>query len=290
MTRFLLLLPIAHLAAAAPEFALQPEPSRLLSPAVSEASGIAVSPSSGNFLWIVNDSGGTPEIHLANTDGTPRGSLLVEGTKNNDWEDLAAFTYQGKPYLLIADTGDNASKRDSVKLYIVREPVLPPEGKSASGKIPVSWEIEFTYQGGPRDCEAVAVDATEGKIILVSKRTEPPAVYELPLHPDPNVRQTAKRIAETRVIAPALSFIPFRNQPTGMDISADGSMAAIVTYHGVFVFTKEKGQSWSEAFAAKPLRPGSHMLHQAESITFSRDGKKIFTVSEGLNSPIAIFE
>ncbi len=270
-------------------FTLQPDPAKILSADITEASGLAVSPRSDDFLWIINDSGGTPEIHLCNTDGTPRGSVKIKGVKNRDWEDLAAFVYEGQSYLLIADTGDNTSKRESVSLFIVREPALPADGKSVTGEIPLAWKIEFTLEDGPRDCEAVAVDPHERKIILVNKRTNPPVVYELPLRPTKK-NPVAKRIGTTQTIAPALSFLPYRNQPTGLDISADGSMAAVTTYYGVFLFPKMKGQGWGEAFAAQPAWRGSHKLSQAESVAFSKDGKTIFCVSEGRNSPIVRFQ
>ena len=283
-----LLLLLAVCAHAQDTFTLLEKPAKIGSAAITEASGLAVSPSSDGFLWIVNDSGGTPEIHLCNTDGTPRGSVTVKGVKNTDWEDLAAFTYKGENFLLISDTGDNDSKRDSVFLLIVREPALPTAGKSVAGEVPVAWKIESTFEDGPRDCEAVAVDARKEKIILVSKRTEPPLVYELPLQPAEK-EQVAKRIGTTQTIAPAFILLPHRNQPTEMDISPDGSTAAIVSYYGVFLFPKENGQTWGEAFAAQSVRIGSHKLPQAESVAFAKDGKSLRCISEGRNSSIVTF-
>ncbi len=276
-------------AAAEEVFTLIPDAVKLLSPAITEASGLAVSPASDDFLWIINDSGGTPEIHLSETNGTARGAVRIEGAQNTDWEDLAAFRHKGESYLLIADTGDNTARRDSVSLLIVREPQLPSAGKMVAGEIPVAWKIDFTYEGGARDCEAVAVDARREKIILVSKRNDPPEVFELPLRPAAK-KPVARRIGTTKTIAPVLSFIPHRNQPTGLDISPDGTRAVIVTYYGLFLFQKPQAQGWSEAFATKPARIGSHRLHQAESVAFGKNGKAILCVSEGKNSPIVVFQ
>jgi hypothetical protein len=270
--------------AAEPDFALQPSDAKLTSPAVTEASGLAASPSADGFLWMVNDSGGTPEIHLAQTDGTPRGSLTVADAVNKDWEDLAAFTVDGNHCLLIADTGDNGSARETCTIYIVREPKLPAEGETLSGKAPILWQITFTYEDGPRDCESVAVDVENAKVILVSKRTEPPGVYELPLLPAKNA--IARKIGVTETKAPGIVSVPFANQPTGLDISADHRMAAIVTYLGVFLFRREEKETWADAFAKNPELLGAHKLAQAEAVAFSRDGKSIFAVSEKANSPI----
>jgi len=285
----LLLFLLPALGSADPVFTLQPHPSKLHTPAITEASGLAVSPSDGNFLWIVNDSGGTAEIHLVTTDGTQRGAVTVQGANNTDWEDMASFTLDGKTYLLIADTGDNNASRDSLTLYIVREPSLPAPGKSLSGKTPAQWTINFIFEGGARDCEAVAVDAKAGKIILLSKRDAIPQIHELPLRPGGGKAISTKLIGTAKVIAPALSFLPHRNQPTGLDLRADGSMAAVVTYYGVFLFPRDPKESWAGAFSRKPVNAASHGLAQAESIAFSRDGKTIFSVSEGTGTPIARF-
>lgn len=80
---------------------------KIQSPAIKEASGLAISPTDAAFMWVINDSGAAPELHLAGTDGTDRGKVTLKGVKNIDWEDLASFTLDGKPYLLVADTGDN---------------------------------------------------------------------------------------------------------------------------------------------------------------------------------------
>lgn len=267
---------------AEPVFHILPSEAKLTSPAVTEASGLAASRAADGFLWMINDSGGTPEIHLAQTDGTPRGSVTVGDVRNIDWEDLAAFSVDGIHFLLIADTGDNGSKRESVTLHIVREPKLPAEGGTLSGKIPVAFKIDFTFEDGPRDCEAVAVNA--GKIILISKRTDPPGVYELPLKPSKNA--IARKIGTTESKSPGIVSIPFANQPTGLDISACERMATIVTYYGVFLFRRAGEECWAEAFAKKPEALAPHRLQQAESVAFSKDGESIFTVSEKANSPL----
>ena len=262
----------------------------LRSPAINEASGMAHSPTRRDVLWIINDSGNTPDIHLAGTDGSDFGKLTVKDTPNIDWEDLASFTLDGKPYLLVADTGDNASRRDSCVIHILREPKLPAAGKQLALTSSPAWSIRFRYEDGPRDCEAVAVDAKGEKIILISKRTKPPVVYELPLRPTGKRGiMTAKRIGTTEVKPAGGSLIPFFDQPTGLDISADGSFAAVITYQRVFLFPRADDESWADAFAKTPQALPPHRLGQAESVAISPDGATIRAVSEGAKSPIRIY-
>ena len=272
-------------------FELVKERSSIQSDGITEASGMAVSPQDGKFLWIINDSGAEPVIHLIQTDGTHRGSVRLKDVKNKDWEDLASFSLNGKSYLLVADTGDNDSKRESVTLWILREPDLPKDGANLEATVIPGSKIQFKYEDGPRDCESVAVDEKSGKILLVSKRTKPPHVYQLPLALE-NKRGTliARKIGSTDVKCPVVSLIPFRDQPTGLDISADGTLAAAITYYGVFLFPKKPSEGWADAFSRQPTVLPAHHLTQAESVAISRDGKSIFAVSEGRNSPIVRYQ
>jgi len=277
--------------AAAGDFTLAAGKPLVASAALTEASGLAVSPTNNEFLWAINDSGATPDLHLLRIDGTDYGKVTLTNSKNIDWEDLASFTLDGKTYLLVADTGDNRSSRESCTLYILPEPQLPPAGEKLTGSATIAWSIVFTYEGGPRDCEAVAVDPISEKIILVSKRTKPPEIYELPLRARENGGQiVAKKIGSTLTDSPAARFIPFANQPVGLDLSGDGSQAAIVTYYAVFLFPRSPKETWAEAFAKKPHTLAPHGLPQAESIAFGGGGKQIYLISEGKNKPVISYQ
>ncbi|MEI8312564.1 MAG: hypothetical protein WCH98_17575, partial [Verrucomicrobiota bacterium] len=151
--------------------------------------------------------------------------------------------------------------------------------------------IVFRYEDGPRDCEAAAVDPESEKILLISKRTNPPALYELPLRPEKaGGIQIAKKIGVVHVERPVKSpMVPYGNQPTGLSISPDGSLAAVLTYYGVFLFRHRKGEAWEKTFSRKPEILTPHRQKQAEAITFSDDGKTIFVLSEGTNPPIVTY-
>lgn len=276
---------------AAPAFLKQDPAGKLGSSAINEASGLAASSRAPGFLWVINDSGSKPELHLIETHGRYRGKTTLTGARNVDWEDLASFQLGGKPYLLAADTGDNESKRDSCTLYVLNEPEPPAGDKTLDHQSRVQWQIRFRYEDGPRDCESVAVDAATGKILLLSKRTEVPFVYELPLKPGDNAKVlTARKIGKTSVQAPTGNRIPFANQPTGFDLTPDASMAAVVTYYGVFVFPRKPEEGWDAAFSRDPINLGPHALPQAEAVAFSKDGTSVLAISEGSGTPIIRFQ
>ncbi len=262
---------------------------RIQSPAITEASGLAVSSANPEFLWTHNDSGGTPQVHLIGSDGSDHGQVTVSGCANTDWEDLASFTLAGKNYLLIADTGDNDAKRPSVSLIIIPEPSLPAAGKRLEATVAPAWQIHFTYPGGPRDCESVAVDSKAGKILLISKRTKPPEVYELPLRPtktEASIPLSAVLIGNTAVVSAALPFMPYGNQPTGLDISADGQLAAVITYSEIFLFPRQPKETWAIALSRRPTALPPHHLKQAEAVALAKNGETVFAISEGKSSPI----
>ena len=149
-----------------------------------EASGLAVSRRHPDLLWALNDSGNKPLLFALDVSGGDLGQVTLVGTKNRDWEDLASFTWRGEPWLLVADVGDNRGQRDRVVLHALPEPQADDQGRF-SGEVKPAWSLTFTYPDGPRDCEAVAVDEAAGRILLLSKRRNPPMLYSLPLGPSP---------------------------------------------------------------------------------------------------------
>lgn len=274
---------------AGPAFVRSSKPGTLELTASQESSGLACSRRKDGLFWIANDSGNWPDLYLATTDGSYRGTLRLQGVRNVDWEDLDSFVWNGRPWLLIADTGDNRSQRSSSAIHILPEPPASDAGQLPGAQ--PAWKIPFRYEDGARDCEAVAADPGSGKILLISKRTNPPFLYELPLRePTAGGIPIAKKVCPIHLERPlGAAWIPYGNQPTGLSISSDGSLAAVLTYYTVFLFPRHHGESWEMAFSRKPEMLAPHRLHQAEGITFSPDGSSLYVVSEGRCSPIVTY-
>ena len=191
---------------------------------IGEASGIAASHIHEDLVWVINDSGNSASIYALNPKGKVLGTLNMEGISNNDWEDLASFKYEGKPYILIADIGDNAARRKACFLHFLEEPDIEKTPDRFSLSVKPSWSMTYTYEDGPRDCESVAVDILNEKIFLLSKRDNPPILYELPLTKQENA--VARRCGEIKPLPrrtqEKTEFSKYSNQPTAMDISSDG--------------------------------------------------------------------
>jgi hypothetical protein len=255
---------------------------------LGEVSGIAASRIHEDILWVINDSGNSASVYALNSRGELISTLTIQGVSNNDWEDVASFEYKGKAYILIADVGDNFAKRSKCFLHFIEEPDI----KNAQGTSPLSvkpsWSITYTYEDGPRDCESVAVDVVNEKILLLSKRDSPPVLYELPLTNGKNA--VAKKCAAINPLPQRIggitAFSNYSNQPTAMDISADGSSAVVLTYGSAFYFRKKKSSDWSTVFLDTPEEIRFPPMRQAESICFSKDGSTIYITSEQLPAPL----
>lgn len=247
---------------------------------LEELSGAAASPTDPESVWVLPDGGAGPWIWKLGGSGSVFAKVRIEGVRNVDWEDMDSFLWRGKPWLLLADTGDNLARRQTVSLHILPEPT----GETTSARI--AWTILLRFPDGPRDCEAVAVDAADSKVLLIGKRTRPPMAYEVPLRPPAGVIITARRLGPVNLPPESILFGPYAAQPTGLAISPDGRLAAVLTYARVHLFPRAAGVTWAEAFASKPVSLARHGLAQAEAIAFSADGGSVLVFSEGRGEPV----
>jgi hypothetical protein len=253
------------------------------------------------MLWTHNDSGGQPVLYAIEPTGERRGDLRITGVVNRDWEDLASFELDGRAWLLVADTGDNASNRSDCSLHIVAEPDPRDLSPLKETVAPVAWTIPVRFADGPRDCEAVAVDARAGLVYLLAKRTSPHGLYTLPLRPAADgatppatlVAQFPNASLPQPSVTQSLLPIPsgrFRAQPTGMDFAADGSAAVIVSYGDVLIFPRQPAESWVVALLKQPMVLTPHRLAQAECVAFSADAHALYVSSERDDAPILRYQ
>jgi hypothetical protein len=279
---------IASAAAGEPSFLGPLSAGTLQAPPKQESSGLAVSRQSPDILWTHDDSGGAPVLYAVDTSGRLRGSVRVTGVKNEDWEDVASFQRDGKAWLLIADTGDNDAERDTVRLHVIEEPATSRLNPSSETQVTPAYSLRIRYEDGSRDCESVAVDATEGAAYLLTKRDAPPRLYRVPLGPSKEKQVVARRLGTVPELSgntPIDSLFKHvagkrAAWPTGFDVTGDGSAAVVLTYAGPVVFSRRGKEPWSETLKRAPVRLLFHGLPQAEGVCFSSDGRAIYVVSE----------
>ncbi len=252
---------------------------------LDEISGMAASHRVDNQFWVLNDSGNPPELYVIDVTGQVKGTVRIDNTANVDWEDIGSFTANGKPYLIIADTGDNLAVRPQSHLIVIPEPAHPlPESVTPTAV------LTFQYEDGPRDCESVAVEPSTNKIFLLSKRDQPPQLYELPLHLTGSTEViTARRVGNIQSIPirkPVYPFTSSGDYNTAMDFSPDGRQAVVLTYRDLFIFNRQKGESWLVAMNRPYLSFSLPEITQAESVCFSVNGTAVYLTSEKIPAPI----
>ncbi|MEW6078381.1 MAG: hypothetical protein AB1724_11250 [Thermodesulfobacteriota bacterium] len=267
----------------------------IVDPEIAEASGLAASRRDDNLLWVINDSGNPAALFAITPNGRILGKFILAGTPNDDWEDLASFTLDQIPYLLIADTGDNMAGRTHFALYVVEEPEVMEGLQVQEGTLPVKWRIQFAYPDGPRDCEAAAVDVPRKRVLLLSKHSRSPVLYELPLLPDAaEVKATVIGPASIPRPTPEDVRQPYGfswSRPTAMDLSTDGSRLVILTYKHAYAFVKPPEQSWRSAIAAPgvtvPLpHPGVGLLPIREGLCIQPSTGDLFVAGESPPAPV----
>lgn len=255
------------------------EVGRISSARINEASGMAFSYKTNDAFWVHNDSGDGPNLYLVNKSGTLLTLGQIAGATATDWEDMASFVVDGKSYLIIGDFGDNPRSRSSYTMYIIEEPDYNSVGGNLSS-YPILRTINYTYDNGSQNCESVAVDTNQNKIILFSKShdNEVRYVYEIPLSIAPGSETT---------IANRIASLP-SDDTTAIDISNDGHRAVVLTYKDfAYEFTREDGETWQQAFN-QPYNTIAMPIGRAgeEALAYDINGFDIYTIREGLGSEI----
>lgn len=239
-------------------------------PQVNESSGLAVSRATPGVFYTHNDSGDTARFFRFDRAGTVTGVFSLKGVTARDWEDMASQVVEGKPYLYLADIGDNGRVHPSIKVYRVPEP-------TGEGRELAEFETyELTYPDGKHDCEALFVQPKVGAIHLVSKdRGEGTWAYKLP----------APKRSGTFVLTRLgrISFEPAGpggEMVTGADVSPNGRHVVLRTYRDALEFDVT-GQ-FDRWFRAKARRVVTANEAQGEAIAYSIDNKVLLTSTEGV--------
>lgn len=264
---------------------------------MTELSGITASRLNPDIYWTHNDSGDSPRLFAIDGTGRRVGTIAIANATAVDWEDIASFTLDGESWLLIADVGDNFAVRHNLKLYFVREPDLSQLSPDAVSVVNAEVVQPLSFVDGPRDCEGVTVCPRSRKIMMISKRTEPPVLYEVPLDLDParsGIARVAQRVVPLSGIIPptaAERAIPgrlgqYRSQVTAFDISTDGRRAAALTYGNIWVFERQGSEDWSQAFQRPPHRIPVRDLPQAEAVCFVPDSYDLIVTTERGDAPV----
>ena len=264
---------------------------------IMEASGMKASFSRPGDFFVHNDEG-DPVLYGIDESGADLGSVTIVPAKNKDWEDITSVPVEGVHWIVVGDTGDNKAKRESIKLYFIEEPKTGKHDRY-EGQQDLKHALTLKYPDGKRDCEAMAYDPIGQQILFLTKRDKPSRLYALDLETALNQVHAELKflgtIAKLRPPTPRDRMhwhgrTDFISQPTGLDISPDGSEAVIITYRSLYRFRREPNEDWLSALQRKPEEVVGPPSPQNEAISYSADGKAIYVTTEKQPAPVFRFE
>lgn len=245
--------------------------------ALDESSGLAASRRVPGLFWSHNDSDTDARLYLFDRQGRDLGSCALKDMRAFDWEDMASFVWAGKPYLLLADTGNNNLAAAVHMLHLVEEPPVDAQRGLLVREVAVVETVYFSFEDDFRNCEAVGIDPTDRTVLLVSKESGPQChAYVLAWPKEPTRKaQVARRGATLHM-----------RQATGMDVSPDGRRAIVVTYNNAFEFVRQPGETWFQALSRPPREIPMPDRAQGEAICYGNDGMTLYLTSERLPTPL----
>jgi hypothetical protein len=249
---------------------------------LDEVSGLAQSRTNPGVFWVHNDSGDAPRVYAVSRSGAWLGSYTLAGAAAVDWEDMAIGpAADGRSYLYLADIGDNAGRRGSVRVYRVREPVVDADQSPVVETLSFVTPYDFVYDDGPRDAEGFMVDPLTNDFYIVSKREPDGNRLYRSVSPSDSTMNTLERVGRFSVTG-----------TTSADISPDGLQVLIRRYSSAIDASSPPalaGSYWSRPDASVSLvnllaQPGQTVRlvveAQGEAIAFAADGRGFYTTSE----------
>jgi hypothetical protein len=176
----------------------------------------------------------------------------------------------------VADIGDNDRNRETIALWRLApgadEPVL----------------YRMTYPDNPHDAEALLVDA-DGRPLVITKGGSGTVVLYRPTTALKAGATTPLASVGKVVLPPTTTSNPFsfvgRSVVTGAASAPDGRRVALRSYADAFEYDVTGGDVVAALTSGTPRITPLPDEPQGESITYSRDGRSLLTVSESADQP-----
>ncbi|MFD0358793.1 WD40 repeat domain-containing protein [Streptomyces sp. NPDC127110] len=258
----LALLPGAALAAETPAASGTASGFTITDPRIKESSGLAASRIHPGVYWTHNDSDDGPYVYAVDSaTGKTVARLTLTGTGTP--RDVEAISLGPDGQLYVGDIGDNKDGTwEHVWIYRFQEP------KELGDRTVAAEQFTVTYADGPRNAEALMVHPVTGRVYIASKNEQGGGLYEGPERLSADGRNVFRRVAEVPWV-------------TDGAFSPDGTRLTL------------RGYLTARAYAWKDGRPqgtgervDAPWQGQAESVTYTPDGRTLMFGAEGANSRV----
>ena len=250
---------------------------------IIELSGLAASQQNPGILYAHDDSGGPASLTIMSTVGATVGQLVVMGSMNIDWEDLALGPCPTGSCLYIGEIGDNGASGATPKVvYRVTEPTI------AAGTMPgmltaTAERFELQYPNNAHsDAETLMVHPMTGDVYVVSKHTfgTKSSAYKAAAPLSSTSINVMTRVAMLAV--PDALDLPI----TGGDIDPCGNTMLLRSYSTLYQFVLPANATSFDAiftapFTRVPVSPFPAGEAQGEAVCW-RPGGGYYTASEGM--------
>ncbi len=240
-------------------------------PAITEASGLALSPTHSGVIWTLNDSGNAPVLYAVDGRGATAGTVRLSGVPNQDWEAVAAWRDgAGQALLAVADIGDNGARRAEIEIDLLREPA-----RLGRLRTPPLRRIRLRYPDGAADAEALLVDPRSQRMFVVTKGLLRARILAVPAAVYPG---TASGVATLEPVG-----------AIGLQLATDGTVlpsgVVLVRSYGALMLLAPLLDPGSAMPTVRPLGTANlPVQNQGEGVTAS-DGV-VYLGSEGSATPI----
>ena len=243
---------------------------RIIAPEIDECSGLERSRRYPGVFWVHNDSGDEARIFAIDAQANFICEVQVEGARNVDWEDIAS---DEAGQLYIGDCGNNRNRRRDLLVYVIDEPD-PATAVKGKLRVPVKRRLPFRYAEQHLfpdstllnfDCEAMYW--RDGGVYLLTKHRSDLLTALYRLDPNDTREQVLERLGDAEVQSPV----------TAADLSADGSLLAVLSYQYIVLFERTPGSA-GENDLAGPMRRVLIEGRQCEALCF--DGDRILFTNE----------
>ncbi|GAA0302575.1 hypothetical protein GCM10010302_46320 [Streptomyces polychromogenes] len=261
-----LLLPGAAAASGAAPATGSPDPAAsgftISDPRITESSGLAASRIHPGVYWTHNDSDDGPYVYAVDS-ATGRTVARITLSGIGTPRDVEAISLGPDGNLYVGDIGDNRDGTwDHVWIYRF------PEPKELADATVKAEQFTAVYADGPRNAEALMVHPVTGRVYIASKNEKGGGLYEGPEKLSADGRNVFRRVAEVPWV-------------TDGAFSPDGTRLTLRGYFTARTYPWKDGRPQGEG-----ERVDAPWQGQAESVTYSPDGRTLLFGAEGVNSRV----
>jgi hypothetical protein len=249
---------------------------------LNEISGLAASRQNRDVVWVHND-GNSRLVFAVNTSGK-LAALVSWPDEIEDFEDIAIGPgpKAGTDHLYLGDIGDNREQRREIRVVRFVEPQLLGDSVRQI-EVEAAEVFRLVYPDGAHNAEALIVDPMSGDLYIVTKEKRNARLFVCPAGQlEDNASVTLELICRLEI-----------DGVSGGDIAPDGSLIILRREAQGWLWNRGNGQSVAAALQRPPqLIPvrGSRQGPNGEAVSFSPDGHRYFTVSEGKQQVICAFQ